>query len=174
MSWQRSLNRNHPKFLIRFGSSCDLLPLWTNQKDVFILCIYWQSKEKLKFLLCDWSLTSQEPFDSSFFGNTISRKSSVYQNFSRIQISSWKSRWLQLLIKVAYPQRIFHFGWNLQSIMPNHNPEHYPPKGPFNNYVDKIKGEGVKKCLFLSKLRVKKNCPRSVGEGSKNGKIMST
>ena len=23
-------------------------------------------------------------------------------------------------------------------------------KGPFNNYVDKIRGKGVKKCLFLS------------------------
>ena len=27
-------------------------------------------------------------------------------------------------------------------------------KGAFNNYVDKIRGEGVKKCLFLSTLRV--------------------
>ena len=27
-------------------------------------------------------------------------------------------------------------------------------KGPFNNYVDKMRGEGVKKCLFLSTLRV--------------------
>ena len=27
-------------------------------------------------------------------------------------------------------------------------------KGPFNNCVDKIRGEGVKKCLFLSTLRV--------------------
>ena len=117
-------------------------------KDVFIYTIYWQSKEKL----CDWSLISQEPFDSSFFGNTISRKSSVYQNFSRIQISSWKSRWLQLLIKVAYPQKVFHFGSNLQSMMINHNPEHCSPKEPLNNYVDKMRGEGVKKCLFLSTL----------------------
>ena len=30
-------------------------------------------------------------------------------------------------------------------------------KGPFNNYVDKLMGgEGVKKCLFLSMLSVKK------------------
>ena len=28
------------------------------------------------------------------------------------------------------------------------------PKGAFNNYVDKMRGEGVKKCLFLSMLRV--------------------
>ena len=28
------------------------------------------------------------------------------------------------------------------------------PKGAFNNYVDKMRGEGVKKCLFLSTLRV--------------------
>ena len=28
--------------------------------------------------------------------------------------------------------------------------------GPFNNYVDKMRGEGVKKCLFLSSLRVQK------------------
>ena len=27
-------------------------------------------------------------------------------------------------------------------------------KGPFNNYVDKMRGEGVKKCLFLSTLMV--------------------
>ena len=27
-------------------------------------------------------------------------------------------------------------------------------KGSFNNYVDKMRGEGVKKCLFLSPLRV--------------------
>ena len=27
-------------------------------------------------------------------------------------------------------------------------------KGPFNDYVDKMRGEGVKKCLFLSTLRV--------------------
>ena len=118
-------------------------------------------------MLCDWSLISQEPFDSSFFGNTISRKSSVYQNFSRIQISSWKSRWLQLLIKVAYPQKVFHFGSNLQSIMPNHDPEHYPPKGSFNTYVDKMRGEGVKNVCF---------CPRSgyksfphKGGGAKKG-----
>ena len=26
--------------------------------------------------------------------------------------------------------------------------------GPFTNYVDKMRGEGVKKCLFLSTLRV--------------------
>ena len=29
-------------------------------------------------------------------------------------------------------------------------------KGPFNNYVDKMKEEGVKKCLFLSVLKVLK------------------
>ena len=28
-------------------------------------------------------------------------------------------------------------------------------KGPFNNYVDKMRGEGVKKCLFLFTLRSK-------------------
>ena len=29
------------------------------------------------------------------------------------------------------------------------------PKGPFNNYVNKMKGGGgVKKCLFLSMIRV--------------------
>ena len=28
------------------------------------------------------------------------------------------------------------------------------PKGAFNNYVDKMRGERVKKCLFLSTLRV--------------------
>ena len=27
-------------------------------------------------------------------------------------------------------------------------------KGSFNNYVDKMRGEGVKNCLFLSMLRV--------------------
>ena len=27
-------------------------------------------------------------------------------------------------------------------------------KGAFNNYVDKMRGEGVKKCQFLSTLRV--------------------
>ena len=27
-------------------------------------------------------------------------------------------------------------------------------RGPFNNYGDKMRGEGVKKCLFLSMLRV--------------------
>ena len=27
-------------------------------------------------------------------------------------------------------------------------------KGPFNNYVDKMRGEGVRKCLFLSTLRI--------------------
>ena len=30
----------------------------------------------------------------------------------------------------------------------------FPHKGPFNNYVDKIRGQGLKKCLFLSTLRV--------------------
>ena len=29
-----------------------------------------------------------------------------------------------------------------------------PNKGPFNNYVDKMRGEGVKKYLFLSRFRV--------------------
>jgi hypothetical protein len=29
-----------------------------------------------------------------------------------------------------------------------------PSKGPFNNYVDKMRVEGVKKCLFLSIFRV--------------------
>ena len=28
--------------------------------------------------------------------------------------------------------------------------------GPFNNYVDKMREEGLKKCLFLSTLRVNK------------------
>ena len=31
-----------------------------------------------------------------------------------------------------------------------------PSKGPFNNYVDNMRGEGVKKCLFLPMLRVQK------------------
>ena len=28
-------------------------------------------------------------------------------------------------------------------------------KGPFNDYVDKMRGEGVKKCVFLSTLGIK-------------------
>ena len=30
----------------------------------------------------------------------------------------------------------------------------YLPMGPFNNYVDKMRGGGGQKCLFLSTLRV--------------------
>mgnify|MGYP001209022383 CR=1 FL=1 len=43
--------------------------------------------------------------------------------------------------------------------------------GAFNNYVDKIRGEGVKKCLFLSTLRVYKLS--TLGGDGKKGKIMS-
>ena len=45
-------------------------------------------------------------------------------------------------------------------------------KGSFNNYVDKMRGEGVKKVCFCPHLGYK-NCPRR-GRGSKNGKILST
>ena len=41
-------------------------------------------------------------------------------------------------------------------------------RDPFNNYVDKMRGEGVKKCLFLS------TPAQWRGEGSKDGKILST
>ena len=43
-------------------------------------------------------------------------------------------------------------------------------KGAFNNYVDKMRGEGVKKCLFLSTLRVEKLPTQGVG-GSKMAKF---
>ena len=41
-------------------------------------------------------------------------------------------------------------------------------KGPFNNYVDKMRGKGVKKCLFFPR-SVYKNYPRRGG-----GIILST
>ena len=28
----------------------------------------------------------------------------------------------------AYSQEVFHFGYNLQKMVPNHNPEYYPPE----------------------------------------------
>jgi hypothetical protein len=37
-------------------------------------------------------------------------------------------------------------------------------KGPFNNNVDKMRGQGVKKCLFYPRSGYK-NCPRKEGEG---------
>ena len=47
------------------------------------------------------------------------------------------------------------------------------PKGPFNNYVDKMRGEGVKNACFCPRLGYK-NCIRRGGGGSNNGKILST
>ena len=46
-------------------------------------------------------------------------------------------------------------------------------KGPFNNYVDKIKREGIRKCFFLSMQGIK-TVSAGGGGGSKNGKILST
>ena len=42
------------------------------------------------------------------------------------------------------------------------------PKGPFNNYVDKMRGRGSKKCLFC---QVYKNCQHKGGGGSKMAKF---
>ena len=44
--------------------------------------------------------------------------------------------------------------------------------GPFNNYMEKMRGEGVKKCQFCPRSGYK-NCPRK-GGGSTNGKNLST
>ena len=44
-------------------------------------------------------------------------------------------------------------------------------QGPLSNYVDRIRAEGVKKCLFQSTLRVQKLSTQ--GGGSNNGKIPS-
>ena len=30
---------------------------------------------------------------------------------------------------MAYSQKVVHFGYNLQKMVPNHNPEYYPPEG---------------------------------------------
>ena len=48
-------------------------------------------------------------------------------------------------------------------------------KGAFNNYVDKVRGEGLKNVCFCPHSGCK-NCPRSVGggKGLENGKIRST
>ena len=32
------------------------------------------------------------------------------------------------MLKLAYSQKVFHFGYNLQKMVPNHNPEYYPPE----------------------------------------------
>jgi hypothetical protein len=38
-------------------------------------------------------------------------------------------------------------------------------RGSFNNYVDKMRGEGVKKCKFFCPRSGYKNCPRREGGG---------
>ena len=75
----------------------------------------------------------------------------IFQEF-KFQVG--KANGFRFIDKGGLPSESFHFVSNLQSMMPNHNPEHYPSKGLFNSYVDKMRGEGVKKCLFLSTLRV--------------------
>ena len=50
---------------------------------------------------------------------------------------------------------------------------YYCCKGAFNDYVDKMRGEGVKKCLvFVHDQGIK--TVHAGGGGSKNGKILST
>ena len=47
-------------------------------------------------------------------------------------------------------------------------------RGPFNNYVEKMRGEGVKKCLFVSTLRVSKLSTQGPTGGVKKWQIPST
>ena len=88
--------------------------------------------ETLKFLLCDWSLISQEPFDSSFFGNTISaiflqKKQSLSEFFKNSNLKLEKQM-ASVIDKGGLPSESFSFWLKSPKYeMPNHNSENYPP-----------------------------------------------